>query len=208
MFRNIIKSISTLVVVGKWNIHIFSPEWVKKNLFDGKEMQIAVALPDGPFQFKNNYFELTVTSNRIHFEILSEEEDAQFEAISALRTILRLLNQTPVSAFGFNFAYETDADMSRYFQDFGKNNELYTPFINTTIKREAKWSFIDESKKSMNITLLETNSNTFRIDVNYDNPITDCLEIMSLIDDDAVITSKRKECESFITRSLNINADK
>ena len=45
MIKNIIQNISTLVVIGKWNIHVFSPEWVKDNLFEDEDMNVSVALP-------------------------------------------------------------------------------------------------------------------------------------------------------------------
>ncbi len=207
MFRNIIKNVSTLVVVGKWNIHIFSPEWVKNNVFGGEDMNVEVALPVGPYQFSNEQFKLTVSSNRIHFEMLSVNEDTEITVVSVLRTILRLLNQTPVSAFGFNYVFETDAELNRYFLDFGEDKEQNNPFEKVTIKREVRWSFIDESEKSMNVQLHEAPENSFRIVVNCDYPINNCLDIMSYIDDDEIISHKRKECETFITNKLNINKE-
>ena len=34
------ENVATLVVVGTWNVSIFSPEWVKENVLIGKDFQI------------------------------------------------------------------------------------------------------------------------------------------------------------------------
>ena len=103
MLTNIINNVATLVVVGKWNIHVFNPEWVKKNVFNGEEVLVGISMPLGPLQFKGKNFEMTVSESRLHFVMLSSDESARIDAVLALRAILRLLGQTPVTAFGINF---------------------------------------------------------------------------------------------------------
>ena len=34
------ENVATLVVVGTWNVSIFTPEWVKENVLIGKDFQI------------------------------------------------------------------------------------------------------------------------------------------------------------------------
>lgn len=205
MFKNVLKNVDTLVVVGKWNIHVFSPDWVKQNLFEGEEMKISVVLPSGPFQFRGNSFELTVSDNRLHFELLSKEDSARIDAIQALRTILRLLGQTPVTAFGINFVYDTDHDLRDYFKSFGQtNNVVGLPF--TRIKREVKWSMYDEKSNSTNIRLFEE-TGKYRVDVNYNYPVTECFQIMEMIDDDSVLANKKADCEQLLKERLNIDID-
>lgn len=204
MFKNVLNNVDTLVVVGKWNIHVFSPDWVKQNLFEGEEMKVSVVLPAGPFQFRGNSFELTVSDNRLHFELLSEENNAQIDAVQALRTILRLLGQTPVTAFGINFIYDTNIDLKEYFKPFGHNDITESAF--SKIKREVKWSMYDEKSNSTNIRLFEEDDK-YRIDVNYNYPVTECFQIMEMIDDDSVLANKKEDCEQFLRERLNLNID-
>lgn len=204
MFNNVLDNVATLVVVGKWNVHVFSPDWVKKNLFEDEEMKISVVLPSGPFQFRGNSFELTVSDSRLHLEILSEEDSARIDAVQALRTILRLLGQTPVSAFGINFIYDTDADLKDYFRSFGQNGVVETPF--TKIKREVKWSMYEEGDNSINIRLFEE-KDKYRIDINYNYPVSECFQIMEMIGDDAVLANKKADCEQLLKERLNIEID-
>lgn len=204
MLKNLIKNIGTLVVVGKWNVHVFAPEWVKSNLFEGDEMQISVALPTGPYQFRGKSFELTVSENRLHLELLSEEESAKIEAVEALRTILRLLIQTPVTAFGININYLTDADMSHLFHNLIQG-EKYSADIE--IKREIKWSLNKTDGSSTNIRLLEEKDGIFKFDVNYNYIVDKCTDILSLIDDDEIIIKKKAECEQMLSDCFNLALD-
>ena len=202
MFKNVIKNIGTLVVVGKWNVHVFAPEWVKSNLFEGEEMQISVALPTGPYQFRGKSFELTVSENRLHFELLSEEESAKIEVAEALRTILRLLIQTPVTAFGININYLTDADMSSLFHELIQSN---VNSVGVEIKREVKWSLGDKANNnSTNIRLVEEKEDIFKFDVNYNYIVGKCTDILSLIDDDEIIIKKKEECEQILRYCFNL----
>lgn len=205
MLTNIINNVSTLVVVGKWNIHVFSPEWVKANVFNGEEIQISISLPIGPFQFKGKSFELTVNDNRIHFELTSRDESARIDTVKALRVILRLLSQTPVTAFGINFIYDTDSDLGEFFHELNLNEATGNPFSGTTVKQEVKWSLYAPNN-STNIRLIELKP-AYRFDVNYNYPVNDCHAIMTIIDDDDLISSKQAECEQLLQSLFNIKAN-
>ena len=201
MFKNVIKNIGTLVVVGKWNVHVFAPEWVKSNLFEGEEMQISVALPTGPYQFRGKSFEITVSENRLHFELLTEEESAKIEVVEALRTILRLLIQTPVTAFGININYLTDADLGNLFPESIQSN---ANSVGVEIKREVKWSLNKTDGSSTNIRLLEEKDGIFKFDVNYNYIVGKCTDILSLIDDDEIIIKREAECEQMLRDCFNL----
>lgn len=205
MFKNLIKNIDTLVVVGKWNVHVFTPEWVKTNLFNGKEIQISVALPTGPYQFKGEHFEITVSENRLHFELLTDADSAKISAVETLRSILRLLIQTPVTAFGININYLTDEDMSNFFPNVSQTN---TNSAGIEIKKEVKWSLVEiASHNSTNIRLVEEIDGAFKFDVNYNYIVSKCTDILSLIDDDEIIIKKGLECKQLLKDLFNLNLE-
>ena len=203
MLTNIINNVATLVVVGKWNIHVFNPEWVKKNVFNGEEVLIGISMPLGPLQFKGKSFEMTVSDSRLHFVLLSSDESARIDAVLALRAILRLLGQTPVTAFGINFNFDSDDDLGQLFQKVSPENLSPQPLSAT---RELKWTLNYPNNNSTNIRLIDRQPG-YLFDVNYNYPVNDCMAIMALIDDDSLVATKQEECEQLIMALFNLKAD-
>ncbi len=198
MLTNIINNVATLVVVGKWNIHVFNPEWVKKNVFNGEEVLVGISMP----QFKGKNFEMTVSESRLHFVLLSSDESSRIDAVLALRAVLRLLGQTPVTAFGINFDFDTDDDLGQYFHGLNFDNVGAQPSSSTS---EVKWTLNYPNNNSTNIRLIKRED--YRFDVNYNYPVNDCMAIMTLIDDDSLIATKQEECEQLLTALFNLKAD-
>lgn len=203
MLTNIINNVATLVVVGKWNIHVFNPEWVKANVFNGEEVLVGISMPLGPLQFKGKSFEMTVSESRLHFVLLSSDESARIDAVLALRAILRLLGQTPVTAFGINFNFDTDSNLSQLFQKVSPENVSPQPLSAT---RELKWTLSYPNNNSTNIRLIEREQG-YRFDVNYNYPVNDCLAITEIISNDDLISTKQGECEQLLRSLFNLKAD-
>lgn len=96
----------TIVVVGRWNVSIFSPGWVGKNIFDKKAITLEVGIePELPRRLAVDDVvvipqssRLMVASNIINDTTLKRMEDAVCK-------MLELLSHTPVSAVGVNFGY-------------------------------------------------------------------------------------------------------
>lgn len=203
MLTNIINNVATLVVVGKWNIHVFNPEWVKNNVFNGEEVLVGISMPLGPLQFKGKNFEMTVSDSRLHFVLLSSDESARIDAVLALRAILRLLGQTPVTAFGINFNFDSDDDLGQYFHGLNFENVGAQP---SSATRELKWTLNYPNNNSTNIRLIDRQPG-YLFDVNYNYPVNDCMAIMTLIDDDSLIATKQEECKQLLTALFNLKAD-
>lgn len=96
----------TIVVVGNWNVSIFSPGWVGKNIFDEKTVTLEVGigaelrrrLTVNDVIVIPQSSRLMVTPNVIDDKTLERMEDAVCK-------ILGLLSHTPVSAVGVNFGF-------------------------------------------------------------------------------------------------------
>ena len=106
----------SIVIAGLWNPHIFSPEWVAKNMLqkgDHDEIQIQIALGPGVAQkvrLVSDNVTIALMSERIQFHP-KQPIDADVQSIEnvALRTI-DLLPHTPLSGYGVNFSFlEKDA---------------------------------------------------------------------------------------------------
>lgn len=64
----------------------------------------------------------------------------------------------------------------------------------------------DEKSNSTNIRLFEE-TDKYRVDVNYNYPVTECFQIMEMIDDDSVLANKKADCERLLKERLNIDID-
>lgn len=96
----------TIVVVGNWNVSIFSPEWVGKNIFDRKSITLEVGIePELPRRLTVDDVVVIPQSSRL-MVTLSKIDDITLKRMEdAVCKILQLLSHTPVSAVGVNFGY-------------------------------------------------------------------------------------------------------
>jgi len=99
----------TIVVAGGWNVRVFSPEWVGRNLIPEKPLNVEVPLvsPVQQLRFIAGGVVLIPGEDRL---IVGVQEPsianmAKAEAI-ALRAV-ELLSHTPMGAVGVNFGFET-----------------------------------------------------------------------------------------------------
>ncbi len=99
----------TIVLTGQWNVRIFSPEWVAKEIFDVSvdkiEVEIALALGDNRIRFSKNDITLIPQNDRIIIGLKVCNDDVLQNAENLARKILKLLPRTPISGFGINFGF-------------------------------------------------------------------------------------------------------
>lgn len=97
----------TVVIVGQWNPHIFSPEWLTKNLhLQNLEAMIGVT-PAAAIDMRYQTPDLLVIPgrDRLIVGVRNEKEETLLQMEKAQRDVLRLLTHTPVRAIGINFGY-------------------------------------------------------------------------------------------------------
>jgi hypothetical protein len=127
----------TIVIVGAWNVHVFSPEWVGKQLLDGKPMTIEV--PVGPSGVKVRYsaegLNLVPSGDRLIVGVQKADEHLIERAETAARNVLRLLPHTPVTAFGVNFGFHHAEPSDQLLGLFKLNDLDALSAFGCTIKR-------------------------------------------------------------------------
>ena len=108
--KSIVMGTNTLVVLGAWNIAIFTPEWVKNNiLLENQEARVLVPMNIGcSLRFETEYYSFFIEGERLSFTINKEEESSYIFAIQTLRNIIQKLPHTPVRALGTNFVFKKD----------------------------------------------------------------------------------------------------
>lgn len=97
-----------IVLVGAWNIRIFSPEWVAMNLAKLKkevQLEVAVGNPVAPIKLSFDSVELRVGAGRLVVAARDLTDVALLQVRDAAVSVLTMLSHTPVSAIGVNFQY-------------------------------------------------------------------------------------------------------
>ena len=129
------ENVATLVVVGTWNVSIFTPEWVKENVLIGKDFQILF-----PVNIMNslkfvvpNKYSLAVNGNRLEFQLNDNCDVCSKELLEPVRNVLRSLIHTPVSSFGINYVFKTN-EQPGLLSTLPHTNEIKDALKNTDVK--------------------------------------------------------------------------
>ncbi|MBE7501909.1 MAG: hypothetical protein HS113_16750 [Verrucomicrobiales bacterium] len=100
-----------VVVLGEWNVAIFTPEWIGKNVFGLAEgTPISVEVPinvRAPWRIKHQNVAVMASTGRIEFSCDSPTYATLDVARGFARTSLTELPRTPVSAAGFNLRFQS-----------------------------------------------------------------------------------------------------
>ena len=165
------KPSNTLVIVGGWNRHIFTQDWIKRYLFPGEEEKFTIDMLvaqgfNTQFvspQISSKEVEILFQENRLNFNPV-ENKNENFDRIQDLALQLAdYLPHTPVTAYGVNFLFTEETasgdlinlirprDLEKIEQFGGSlTNEQYTRglvlngrILNITIKLEGEKVIFD-----------------------------------------------------------------
>ena len=138
------------VIVGSWNPRIFTPKWIKTNLFgltDGQELQGMVNFEEMEFGFQHKGVLLFPKSNLVEVKFDGYESDKAELASMTIIKILELLPQTPIKALGVNIRYVLTK----------KNG---TPFVDMINNLKCKFSEFE-----LNQIKQTSNKNNYQINI-------------------------------------------
>lgn len=168
----------SIVITGQWNPHIFSAEWVTKNLLeqDEGEIQIQFGFSRGfPVQLRliTERFTLVPAQDRILFHpSTGTMEDLNALEAVALKT-LDTLPHTPVTGYGINFHFNDD--LSGGFDPNLFNADDYAKYGNLefkTLERKVFRKVKIDDKTTLNLTLISMEDGGIDIDLNFHRSIS------------------------------------
>lgn len=194
------ENVATLVVVGTWNVSIFTPEWVKENVLIGKDFQILF-----PVNIMNslkfvvpNKYSLAVNGNRLEFQLNDNCDVCSKELLEPVRNVLRSLIHTPVSSFGINYVFKTNEQPG-----------LLSTLPHTNEIKDALNSEVESTEVTRSIKLQDGNILNFKIyqkgqetnfDFNFSYVVNKIQAMLDILGDDNIIISKRNVAKELLEK--------
>jgi len=117
-----------VIIPGSWNVSIFTPRFVAKEILGLDELKLEVYVPlstGGATVYRlPDTLEIQPGAQRLVVST-SEATKTSFENVRGkARSVLELLGRTPISAVGFNLVFRQDTDqgrdLSNYRSDFAR----------------------------------------------------------------------------------------
>lgn len=194
------ENVATLVVVGTWNVSIFTPEWVKENVLIGKDFQFLF-----PVNIMNslkfvvpNKYSLAVNGNRLEFQLNDNCDVCSKELLEPVRNVLRSLIHTPVSSFGINYVFKTNEQPG-----------LLSTLPHTNEIKDALNSEVESTEVTRSIKLQDGNILNFKIyqkgqetnfDFNFSYVVNKIQTMLDILGDDNIIISKRNVAKELLEK--------
>lgn len=163
----------TIAILGRWNVAIFSPAWLSKNVLQSKDVTLEVGIEPGlPRRVTGDNVVLIPTNSRLILapNDLGDGTLCRMEQVAC--KVLELLTHTPISAVGINYGYR----ISPLTEELRAKLPviLSTEFAkeNLSIRsREYKWTF-QYDQETLNVTY-QSDGEEATILFNFHKDVTD-----------------------------------
>lgn len=156
-----------IVLAGNWNVAIFSPHWLSKNLFHSDSITLEFPLVPGlPPRFTAEGVIIFPSSDRVIFapRTLTDELLTKTEKMAC--ELLNLLQHTPITAVGVNFGFiekEPTQELLVHFVD--KDAALLADAGFEIIERTFARKLIYQGQQINLSTKIELNE--IKVDLNF-----------------------------------------
>jgi hypothetical protein len=192
----IVDGTCSFIIVGKWNRHILTPEWVAKNVFQTEklEIQFPINQPDLPPRYKSSDNILFIPAvNRCQFIAQEPYDDGMLGKICRyVKSLVSILAYTPISGFGINFVFE---EKSENF----KQLELFRLFDNDEIIKKKYSAKVIDIKRQFQLDAnnllnfgISYKQDRVAFDFNFHYNATTPAEIEALTTEDLFVENKIK----------------
>lgn len=194
------ENVATLVVVGTWNVSIFTPEWVKENVLIGKDFQILF-----PVNIMNslkfvvpNKYSLAVNGNRLEFQLNDNCDVCSKELLEPVRNVLRSLIHTPVSSFGINYVFKTN-EQPGLLSTLPHTNEIKDALNSEVESTEVTRSIRLQNGNTLNFKIYQKGQET-NFDFNFSYVVNKIQAMLDILGDDNIIISKRNVAKELLEK--------
>ena len=94
-----------IVCSGQWNVRIFTPNWVYKNVYciaSHKPMDVKLQYNSAAVQYKYDDIEFSVSDSKLELKCNDLDETKLTKIDGIFKPVTELLNHTPIFAVGYN----------------------------------------------------------------------------------------------------------
>jgi hypothetical protein len=179
-----------LIIVGGWNKHIFSRDWVSRYLLPNETLEVEIPVNvDGSPRISSEKVRVAVLGNRLSFTSRkSNDEVLEFVQGLGLKTA-DYLPHTPVSAFGINLLFQSNINesLSKILQlnDNESLGKLGAKIRTTNIRRQ-----LELGNRLINFGISADNEK-LTFDFNFNFSISNLVEFKEKISDNQIVDLKR-----------------
>lgn len=207
-------SSSVLVIVGGWNSHIFTRDWIKRYLFptEQEEFKIDLLVSQG---FNAQFVSPRISSKEVHILLQEnrlsfipvENKNEHFDRIQELALQLAdYLPHTPVTAYGVNFLFTEDRSVSEHLLNLihmGDLEKIEQSGVSVTTEQYTRR--LSLNGRILNFTIgLEEEKVTF--DFNFDFKIPDLVAFKAGISETSIL-ELRQEAVKFIAEVYSLELE-
>ncbi len=165
------KDSTNLVIAGKWNKYILSPDWLAKQIFEKSEIKVEFSFALDTPRFTCDNIRIVPTEDRVTF-IALEYSNGILEKIENMAyRLIDLLPFTPIAAFGTNFVYIEEGARGDLLDIFElKDNDKLSDY-DVTIKENSIRRKLLIEEQELNLAILQEGENVvFDFNFHYDTP--------------------------------------
>lgn len=191
------QTINTVVIVGAWNLAIFSQEWVRENILRDEDYpDVKVLYPLNVFhslRFSTGKFDFCIGDNRFMFTLTEKTEQAEKDMLNVISSICQKLPHTPVSALGINYVFETDKVIAAV-NAIDDTQSLVSTIGHNQASVEIVRSYKRNDKETLNFKITKIDAGKVKYDFNNNYNVHSIQGITEVLNgEDNIIKSKREE---------------
>jgi len=174
-----VKTDSTnLVIAGKWNKYILTPDWLAKNIFGQSEISVEFSFTlDLPPRFTSDNIRIVASEDRVIFTALGYSDGILKKIEDMAYKLVDILPFTPIAAFGTNFAYIEEGAGTNLLDIFELTDNDTLSDYDVTIEKYSirRQLLIAEQKLNFDI-LQEGEKVVFGFNFHYEAPSIDVIK--------------------------------
>ena len=193
------ENVATLVIVGTWNVGIFTPEWVKENVFIEKDFQILFptnVMNSLKFVIPNKY-SFAINGSRLEFQLNDNSDANSKELLEPVRNILRSLVHTPVNSFGINYVFKTK-EMPGLLSNLPHTNEIKDYFGVEIESTEVLRAIKLDNDNILNFKISQKGEEII-FDYNFSYNVNKIQGILDFLGEDNIINNKRNIAKKLLS---------
>lgn len=187
----------SVVIVGKWNRYILTPQWVGKNIFNQEniEVQFPINQPELAPRYKSptNIIFLPAI-HKCQFIAQEPYDDTMLSNISRyIRNLASILEHTPVTALGINFGFEEEIHNFKQIDMFNlTESDRYIDIgLHATLTGIHRMFTIDNHSLNLNVEFNQERKKVI-FDFNFHYNVTIPAQICELVTPNLIIDNKKK----------------